>query len=161
MFGPREARHGRTVTRWLLAIAILLAGCEPDLEGTAFRCDADHGCPSDQQCFGGRCRRKDGAVVQCGAATCAPNQMCCSDVIQGDRCLDGDDTCPGDQALCDEPADCAEGERCCNGKATTACGLSCPEDEDACVRDADCPGDAPHCCAQVLRPWKVCSEQDC
>ena len=141
--------------------AVLLAACEPDYDGTAFRCDDGHGCPTDQSCFAGRCRRKGGAVVACGAKTCAPDQQCCTDVIDGDRCLAANDVCPGDSALCDDPTDCAPMERCCTGASTlTACALRCEQDI-ACIKDADCPGDKMHCCPQTLRPWKACSSITC
>jgi hypothetical protein len=147
----------------VIAVGVLVVGtlgaCEPDYDGTAFLCDATHGCPSGQMCFGGRCRRKDGAVVVCAGTTCAPNQMCCVDFFNGARCLDASDTCGGDQALCDDIADCATGERCCDGK-TTACAQVC-ESEIACTTTADCPGDMPNCCAQPINPWKVCNSLPC
>src|SRR5258707_8315082 len=112
-------------------------------------------------CFGGRCRRKGGAVVECGATTCAPDQQCCSDVIEGDRCLAADDTCPGETALCDDPTDCAPKERCCSGPVPlTVCALRC-ELDIACLKDTDCPGDKMHCCPQTLVPWKICRSISC
>ena len=147
-----------------LVIAIVLAtapavSCTPDTDGTAFRCDSSHGCPGDQMCFGGRCRRKDGAVVMCAGTACAPNQMCCNDFFNGPRCLDATDSCNDDQALCDGRSDCAADESCCNGK-TTACARTC-EKEVVCTTAADCPGDAPNCCPQPIDPWLVCNELPC
>jgi hypothetical protein len=145
----------------LLGSFVLEGGCEPSYDGTAFRCDATHGCPDDQSCIAGRCRRKAGAVVGCGARTCAADQQCCTNPVDGDRCLAADDVCPGDSALCDDPTDCAAGERCCTGSSTlTACAKQCTE-QIACAKDEDCPGDVMHCCPLTLRPWKGCSPIPC
>ncbi|MBA2544606.1 MAG: hypothetical protein H0V17_33495 [Deltaproteobacteria bacterium] len=145
-------------------VMVILAGCEPDLDGTAFKCDADHGCPLDQSCISGRCRRVAPTGIDCGTASCGPDEMCCADVINGNRCILATEVCPGNSALCDGTDDCAAAERCCNaqgGGDVTACALSCESKDVACTVDADCPSDALHCCPQVLVPWGQCSIFDC
>jgi hypothetical protein len=142
----------------LLAIA-----CEPGYRDTAFRCDTDRGgergCPDDQGCAYGRCRRGDAVgEVACGSAgTCTVEQQCCVDETGAAGCVAAGEACPGRSALCDGPADCAAGDTCCNGE-TTACGASC--EQAACVTDDDCPS-AQHCCDQPGVPWRACAETAC
>jgi hypothetical protein len=139
----------------------LACACQPDLDGTAFKCDASHGCPSDQTCIGGRCRRVAPMDIVCDTETCGPDEQCCADLINGPRCIPASGVCPDAAALCDGQNDCAPIERCCNGIETTACALSCPSDEVACAADEDCPSDASNCCAQALVPWGKCSLIPC
>jgi len=79
--------------------AIGVAACEPDLDGTAFLCDATHGCPDGQSCIAGRCRRVAPTAIDCGGMTCVPDQQCCSDPDNGNRCIGATDVCPGSSAL--------------------------------------------------------------
>lgn len=145
-----------------LVLLIALASCQPELDGTAFKCDAGHGCPGDQTCIHGRCRRVEPTEIACGEnVTCGPDQQCCADFFNGPRCILATEVCPDPAALCDGPDDCAPDERCCNGEETTACALSCASDEVACNVDDDCPSDAIHCCPQALLPWGTCSNLDC
>jgi hypothetical protein len=148
--------------RLVLLIALACA-CEPDLDGTAFKCDMDHSCPSDLRCINSRCRRIEPVDIACGDETCGPTEQCCADLINGNRCILASQVCPDDTALCDGKNDCSTDpeERCCNGDDTTACALNCPSDEVACTTDDDCPSDAIHCCPQVLIPWGKCSNLDC
>jgi hypothetical protein len=135
-------------------LAMLVIGCEPDLDGTAFLCDPDHACPGDQTCIDGRCRRVAPQFIACGGATtCFPDQQCCVDNINPPRCIAAADRCPGRAALCDSMDDCAPEERCCNA-TVTACGLHC--ETVACEVDPDCPSDKPHCCPQGDVPWGEC-----
>lgn len=148
--------------RAALFLAISLSACEPDYSGTAFRCDDTHGCPDEQTCVYGRCRR-GGAVgrVQCGSALCMESEQCCSGAA-GTRCIPAGDVCDGDSALCDSLDDCQAGDACCAGQ-TAACGASCPEDETQCASDADCPaGTEPFCCDPGGdTPFKKCKETEC
>jgi hypothetical protein len=146
--------------RFAVAIALACA-CQPDLDGTAFKCDATHGCPLDQSCISGRCRRVAPIDIECGAETCGPDEQCCADLIDETRCILASEVCPDDAALCDGPNDCAANERCCNGAETTACALSCASSDVACTVDDDCPSDASNCCAQPLVPWGTCSRIGC
>jgi hypothetical protein len=151
------------VTLRLVIVAVLVAGgaCDPDLDGTAFKCDQDHGCPSDQSCISGRCRRVAPMAIGCGNEACLPEEQCCVDTANENRCIGATEVCPGATALCDGIDDCDDTERCCNGTETTACALSCESDNVACATDADCPSDAIHCCPQSLVPWGECSNIDC
>jgi hypothetical protein len=137
--------------RFVLLLALI--GCQPDLEGTAFRCDATHGCPSDQSCISGRCRRVAPQLIDCAGNACLSDQQCCVDDINPPRCIAAADACPGSAAICDSVDDCAPDEHCCNG-TVTACGLHC--DNTACHDDSDCPSTEPHCCPQAIVPWGEC-----
>ncbi|HEU0030150.1 MAG TPA: hypothetical protein VFQ53_05940 [Kofleriaceae bacterium] len=145
----------------LVVLCIVLAACEPEYDGTAFHCDDAHGCPSDQRCFAGRCRRVAVTAIQCGDVACGPDQQCCSDVINGNRCIGATEVCDGDPALCDGKDDCAANERCCVDPTLTLCVLECLSDDVACTTDADCPSDAFHCCPQATVPWGRCSSLAC
>jgi hypothetical protein len=152
-------------------IAVATAACEPDYDGTAFLCDATHGCPfADQSCIGGRCRRQAPVLITCGSAACTapgpgccgPDEQCCSGVINGDRCIKASDPCPDTAALCDGNADCAANEHCCNGSGDeTTCALTCAPEERACDGPQDCPTDAAFCCDQPLVPWGKCANHSC
>lgn len=147
--------------RAALVLVISLAACEPDYTGTAFRCDDRHGCPDEQTCVFGRCRR-GGAVgrVQCDSTLCADSEQCCSSTFAGTRCIPAGEVCDGASALCDSLDDCAAGDECCAGM-TAACAASCPE-ERRCASDADCPaGTEPFCCDEVGTPWKTCAAFAC
>jgi hypothetical protein len=149
----------------LIVVTGGIGGCEPDYSGTAFRCDTDRGgsrgCPDDESCISGRCRRGGvTAQVACGAGViCSVEQQCCYDFENGARCVPAGDLCPGRGALCDSKNDCANGDGCCSDE-TTACGESC--NKHACAVDADCPSEEPNCCHQFLStPWGECSLYDC
>lgn len=147
--------------RVALFLVISLAACEPDYSDTAFRCDGEHGCPGEQTCVYGRCRR-GGAVgrVQCGGTPCMESEQCCSSGGAGTRCIPAGDVCDGKSALCDSLDDCQPGDECCGGD-TAACGASCPENEQQCATDADCPaGTEPFCC-DTGQPWKRCRSSSC
>ncbi|MBA3452249.1 MAG: hypothetical protein H0T42_04015 [Deltaproteobacteria bacterium] len=153
--------------RTALALLFVLTACEPDYADTAFRCDATHGCPSEQSCEGGRCRR-GGMVgeVFCGAGgTCTGSQQCCVDGDNPPRCIPAGDTCPnGYGALCDGLADCQSGDVCCDG-ALVYCRAACEElAYRICTLDADCPSSEPHCCfgdAGAAVPWGTCAFRAC
>lgn len=148
----------------LVALVIVIAGCEPDYRGTAFRCDTDRGgtrgCPDDQTCEAGRCRRGGATgTVECGGAgTCGFDEQCCVDQLLTPRCIPAGDACAGRSALCDERFDCADGDFCCDAD-TTSCGETC--DSYACVADDDCPSEAPNCCAAAIVPWLTCTLTPC
>jgi hypothetical protein len=135
-------------------LAMLAIGCQPDLDGTAFLCDADHACPDDQSCIDGRCRRVEPSFIMCDQITCLPDEQCCVDETNPPRCIAAAASCPGHAALCDSIDDCAPQERCCNA-TVTACGLHC--DHVACEDNTDCPSEAPNCCPQETVPWGECS----
>lgn len=148
----------RGVALWILAS---IASCAPDYGHTAFRCDAEHGCPDGQSCVGGRCRRgtpvaPDGVV--CGAVVCDATQQCCDDDDGTSRCIAAGDVCPGDGALCDGVEDCQARDLCCADGDLAFCDASCRH--AACREDTDCPSLEPHCCPGDS-PWKVCSSDRC
>jgi hypothetical protein len=144
-----------------LSIVLVIASCAPDYAHTAFRCDADHGCPDGQGCVAGRCRRGEltGDGVGCGSATCGPAEQCCVDLINPPRCLPAGDVCPGTTALCDGSEDCRAGDRCCADGDTVFCDAAC--ESYACRDAADCPSTAPNCCAVRITPWGQCSPLPC
>jgi hypothetical protein len=145
-----------------VAFVVLVAACsygEPDFSGTAFKCDATHGCPDDQRCIDGSCAAlgsgADGVV--CSATrTCDVGMMCCIDGTNPPRCLGISDRCPGRAALCDGVEDCDPGARCCDGarascSSEVVCGAICRD-------GADCPGIAPNCCHDDPDvPWGHCN----
>ena len=141
--------------RATLVLLAALAACEPSYDGTAFRCDDTRGCPEDQTCITGRCRRVAPVAILCDKVTCAADQQCCADVVNPPRCIPASEICPGASALCDSRDDCAAGERCCDTAGGAVCAELC-ESEVACATDADCPGDVPHCCSQPIVPWGAC-----
>ncbi len=143
-------------------LVISLAACEPDYSDTAFRCDDTHGCPDEQTCVYGRCRR-GGFVgrVQCGATSCMESEQCCSSGAAGTRCIPAGDVCNGDSALCDSLDDCQPGDECCAGD-TASCAAACPEDETQCTTNSDCPaGTEPFCCDNTGSPFKKCKQSAC
>jgi hypothetical protein len=144
----------------MIGIALACA-CEPNLDGTAFKCDAAHGCPSGQTCISDRCRRVAPVDIACGDETCGPAEQCCADFINGARCIGAAEVCDSETAICDGKNDCASNERCCQGDDATVCALACESEEVACTTDEDCPSDAIFCCAQALIPWGKCSTFDC
>ena len=160
--GTSSGTPGKTLRNAVGAVVLaLLAGCAPDYEHTAFRCDAEHGCPAGQECLVGRCRRgaPTGDGVVCGTATCDLTQQCCLDLFNPARCIAAGDVCPGTSALCDGVEDCQAGDRCCTGGSSVSCDASC---DDAVCRDAaDCPSTAPNCCPSDTTPWGECSPLTC
>lgn len=148
---------------WLSVLAFV--GCTPDYDATAYRCDTDRGgtrgCPADQSCQGGRCRRGTvpASTIGCMGTTCTtPDQQCCIDGINPPRCIPAGDVCPGTSALCDGRADCAGDDYCCGG-TTTACAESC--EVTSCISAADCPSAEPNCCDDDLTPWGTCTNVPC
>jgi hypothetical protein len=131
----------------LLLLCWLAAGCGPDYEHSAFRCDAMRGCPSGQSCINERCRRglpREPSLV-CGDATCDVTiQQCCVDGDNPPRCIKAGDVCPGVGALCGGVANCQGGDWCCFDDDALACFASCKT--YACRSDADCPSEEPNCC---------------
>ena len=152
------ACYGGEVRFWLLVIGALSA-CDTSLDGTAFKCRTADGCPAGQMCFGGRCRTVPAVSIACGAVTCGPEQQCCTDRLNGDRCIPAIDDCVGSAALCDGRDDCAAGETCCN-QELTRCSASC-EEPAACTTPDDCPSATPNCCPQVAMPWGQCQLVPC
>ena len=153
---------------WVLLVAI---GCynAPDYDGTHFKCDDNHGCPDGQQCVNGICGGMDGGSgsnmidapqtaigVKCGATTCASNQKCCADFINGVSCIALTATCNGFSATCDGKEDCSGGP-CCENGSTIACGTTCVN-ATICTDTADCPAQTPLCCTipQTNEPWGRC-----
>ena len=144
-----------------IVIAVAVAGaCDTGHDGTAFKCRDGDACPEDQQCISGRCRSVAPVSIACGDATCSPDQQCCADVINGNRCIPAIDDCVGTAALCDGPDDCASGETCCNADTLTRCFAAC-DASAACAVAADCPSDAPNCCPQAVVPWGRCQLTPC
>src|SRR3954467_7554054 len=107
-----------------LSILLLVGSCAPDYAHSAFRCDAKHGCPEDQTCVLGRCRRPPDGVV-CGEQTCNAMEKCCIDTINSPRCIAVGDVCPGTSALCDGLEDCQAGDQCCADSSTVTCKATC------------------------------------
>lgn len=151
-----------------LSIVLVIASCGPDYGHTAFRCDADHGCPDGQRCASGRCRRGEptGDGVRCGKdsgtgaeVTCGTEQMCCRDPFNPPRCVDAGSACPGTAALCDGREDCQAGDRCCADGDTLFCDAVCKH--DACREPADCPSTEPNCCIEDPTLWGECSQPPC
>jgi hypothetical protein len=150
----------RGALAWLVA---LLASCAPDYAHTAFRCDPG-GCPADQTCQDGRCRRgapTGDAGVECGkddqgdAQVCDTHHQCCLYSPGPWRCIDAGEVCPAHSGLCDGREDCQAGDRCCADGNITFCDASC--DRYACRDTSDCPSTVPSCCFDGAAPWGVCS----
>ena len=141
---------------------LALAACgEVDTAGTVFRCDERRGCPDDQTCVFGRCRRGGVAgEVGCGGATCSAMEQCCVDSVNPPRCIPAGEVCPGVGALCDGLEDCQAGDRCCSAKLG-ACHETC--DDVACTTAEACPSDEPHCCPNpgTPTPWGECRFAPC
>lgn len=139
----------------------LVASCTPDYGHTAFRCDANHGCPDDQTCIHGRCRRAGPADVSvaCGSETCDVTRQCCFYDAGPARCIPAGDICPDDAALCDGADDCQDGDRCCADSEMLACDASCQT--YACRQDSDCPSTEPYCCDENRERWRECSSMSC
>jgi len=135
----------------------MLGACERDYADTLFLCDAERGCPDDQSCVGGRCRRGGAAgEVACGpGGTCTAEQQCCVDSANPPRCIPAGDECPGYGAICDGPADCQASDDCCDGDIAS-CRASCGNKSAVCAVDADCPSGEPHCCNDGDYPWGFC-----
>jgi hypothetical protein len=144
-----------------LSIFTLIASCAPDYGHTAFRCDAEHGCPAAQSCVAGRCRRgaPTGDGVVCGSATCDVTQQCCLYVFSQPTCIAAGDVCPDTSALCDGVEDCQAGDRCCADGKTVFCDATCGD--YACRDAADCPSTEPNCCQFDITPWGECSKFPC
>lgn len=148
--------------RVLVLSCLALVACgDLDTRGTAFRCDDTRGCPGDQTCVFGRCRR-GGATgeVGCGAVTCTTMEQCCVDTVNAPRCIPAGDVCPGRSALCDGREDCQAGDLCCH-KELTVCQESCADDGVACTSNDDCPSDQPNCCPFNELPWGLCFFGEC
>ncbi|MEJ7602814.1 MAG: hypothetical protein WKG01_33310 [Kofleriaceae bacterium] len=142
-----------------LLVIVLLGACEPtQFDGTAFKCQVDGACPDDQACFGGRCRTAPAVSIACGEATCGPDQQCCADQVNGNRCIPAVDDCVGAGALCDGRDDCALTETCCIAELTS-CAERC--ETAACVISNDCPSASPNCCPQEVSPWGRCQLAPC
>lgn len=148
--------------RFALALLCMLCACERDYGETLFKCDAKRGCPPDQACVGGRCRRGGASgQVACGqGGTCSPDQQCCADLTNPPRCIPAGDECPGYGAICDGPLDCASGDSCCDG-AIAACLETCGNKSAVCTVDTDCPSGEPHCCISDDYPWGYCQFRAC
>jgi hypothetical protein len=144
---------------FVFAIAIV-AACDTSYDGTAFKCRDGDPCPDGQQCFSGRCRTAPASSIACGAEACGPDQQCCADVVNGNRCIPAVDDCVGPGALCDGRDDCASDETCCNNNSLTRCFASC-ESEAACATATDCPSATPNCCPQAVMPWGRCQLLPC
>ena len=141
---------------------MLIAGCAPDYGHSEFLCNPDHGCPADQTCLDGRCRRgaPTGDGVACGSVTCGVGKQCCFDLLDPPgQCRDAGDVCPGTSALCDGSEDCQAGDRCCADGDTVFCDAAC--DHYACQDTADCPSTAPNCCHFSPAPWGECFRLPC
>lgn len=138
-----------------LLVLVVLTACQPDYDGTAFKCDATRGCPNDQTCIAARCRRAPVVELSCNGELCGPEEQCCVDGNNPARCIPAGDTCPGRFALCDSRDDCASNERCCNG-GQTVCALDCTDESVACIAEDDCPSETPHCCPQPDLAWGAC-----
>ncbi|TMQ03041.1 MAG: hypothetical protein E6J90_52855 [Deltaproteobacteria bacterium] len=144
-----------------LWIVTLIASCAPDYAHSAFRCDAEHGCPTGQACLAGRCRRGEltGDGVGCGSATCGVTEQCCLDPLNLPRCRPAGDVCPGTSVLCDGSEDCRAGDRCCADGDTVFCDATC--DRTACRDDGDCPSTEPNCCGATPEAAGACSRPSC
>lgn len=150
-----------TVLGAALAAALAVAACEPDYAHTAFLCDRDHGCPSEQTCMMGRCRRgaPTGDGVLCGSNRCALSDQCCLYEPGEPTCIAAGSACPDAAALCDGIEDCQDGDLCCADGNTVACDRTCHT--WACLDGDDCPTTEPHCCHEDDRPWGTCSQPPC
>jgi hypothetical protein len=148
----------RGAALWIVA---MVAGCAPDYAHSAFRCDAQHGCPDGQRCRDGRCRRGEptGDGVTCGAKRCGPAEQCCVDAADRPDCAAAGEACPGDAALCDGSEDCQMGDRCCADGDTAFCDATC--NHYACADAADCPLTAPICCRDFGEHWGQCRTSGC
>jgi hypothetical protein len=146
----------------LLLLAWIVAGCGPDYEHSAFRCDTMHGCPSGQSCINERCRRgapRD-AGLQCGDKTCDVTiEQCCVDGDNLPRCIRAGDECGGVGALCGGTANCQDRDSCCADGDTIACFASCKD--YACRSDSDCPSQEPNCCGATAALPGECSKPAC
>jgi len=145
-----------------LLLGCLVASCAPDYGHSAFRCDAEHGCPSGQTCILDRCRRADpigngsGDGVICGGRACALTEQCCLDEDNRTAsCAAAGDVCVATSALCDGKEDCAGDDRCCIQGDTITCGTDCKA--YACREDGDCPAPQ-HCCLATADRWGECDE---
>jgi hypothetical protein len=148
----------------LVVIAIVLAACsygDPSYDGTGFKCDGDHPCPSGQTCggdgvcgTGGSGSGSSELGIKCGADTCAAGSACCADVIAGPHCISTSASCTGQTAQCDGIADCGSGQRCC-ATASPRCGADTCADA-VCTVATDCPSFVPTCCFDTGFPWGHC-----
>lgn len=142
---------------------IVLAACydAPDYRTSSFKCDASHGCPTDQTCLAGVCAyvasTYDG--VQCGDGPCgvgaqAAKPECCYDGTTS-YCLATTDTCTGMvrslAALCDGASDCPAGTACCPGSFGVAMCTPDPCDDRICQTSDDC-GSYHYCCPDIKLP---------
>ena len=145
------------------AVLVLLAACygAPDYTGTAFKCDAQHGCPDGQQCIGGLCTGSGSSGggfdgIKCGVGgTCGSGMECCADQVNPFHCVPVGQSCLGIYATCDGVEDCPMGEHCCDNNTPTACGSACAA--VACTDTTDCPSAQPVCCfLDPAVPWGRC-----
>jgi hypothetical protein len=146
---------------WMLAAACSYS--DPNYNGTHFHCDDQHACPAGQLCISNVCGGGSGSGsgsgmgdgIKCGGAgVCAAGSACCSDPINGDRCIAASDSCPGESALCDGVEDCSTGQRCCSIGSPHCAADSC--NDAACTEPSDCPAVFTQCCFDFGAPWGRC-----
>jgi hypothetical protein len=149
------------VMRAIVIATVLLGACtfdDPSFDDTAFTCDAEHPCPSPQQCIGGTCMLVSSTAdgVKCGTAgQCAPGETCCAGPVAAPACLPAGQSCSGNAASCDGAEDCGTGEACCNNSAPTCGASGCSP--AVCSTNDDCSGALPTCCFLTPYPWGICS----
>jgi hypothetical protein len=146
----------------LVVVGCFAVACfygDPDYGDTRFSCDADHPCPSGQDCVGGTCSGSSsgGPGVDCGSTNCDPGQQCCSEPGSAPICLEAGAACAGASATCDQTSDCDGTDLCCDTDSGPSCGAGACGTMQACVDVADCPAGVRNCCRfDPTRPWGYC-----
>lgn len=147
--------------RAAVIVIVLFGACsfdEPRFDGSSFRCDDAHPCPSPQRCLGGMCTdiasTADG--VACGTAgQCEPGETCCASAIAAPKCLPPGQVCDANSAMCDGANDCASGMQCCDNSDPQCGAADCSP--AVCSSNDDCSGSRPTCCFLTPSPWGICS----
>jgi hypothetical protein len=149
---------------------VAFVSCTPSYMYTAFKCGSaadGAGCPVDQDCIYGRCRRttqdKGNGIICNESDTCTQMEECCVNTNMHPTCEQADRTCPAIGALCDSKEDCTGGDHCCDVGGIITCDTQC--DTIICQGSDDCVTNNPDgkgtCCVKTNRAfndplWGTC-----